>query len=137
RSADVAADPLSDGIVTLTIPQGAAKAKDGRITAASHPASIESNTVIVDTTKPRATIDLASGQLESARSSPVVFVLDFSERVQSVTLDDIELTGTAQRGSPTLLETRTGERFILTVPVSSDGTVVASLRADRVSDRFG
>ncbi len=138
-SAAVAVPMKSDGAVTLSIPAGAANA-GRRPTAASRPASTNSDTIIADFTKPNAQIAStlnAIGDFKVTRERKVTFALEFSEPVNAVSLDDLEMSGTATRGAPSLIGSSPGQRYLLTVPLTSDGTVAVALKGGQVRDVAG
>ncbi len=127
----------SDGPVTISIPAGAARA-GRKTTAAARPISSGSDTMIVDLTKP--TVRIASTTDALTRERGATFTLDFSEPVNGLSLDDLELSGTATR-EPALLVGSTGstpgQRYVLAVPVTSDGTVSVALKGGGVRDLAG
>ncbi len=100
-------------------------------------------TLNIDTTKPNVTINQASGQSDPTNSSPVVFTAVFDEPINigTFTNADISTVGsTATTGTVTVSEITPpgdGTTFKVSVVVSGDGIVTATIPADGVEDRAG
>ncbi len=85
-----------------------------------------------DTTAPTATIARADGQTSPTTTSPVSFAVTFSESVTGFEADDIELTGDAGHGTPSV--TGSGVAYTVSVPVTSAGVITASVKAGAAED---
>ena len=95
------------------------------------------STFTIDETAPDVEISLAAGQADPATSSPVEFDADFTEDV--IDFDDpgdVIVTGTATTGTPTLTEVAS-DAYEISIPVTSDGTVIVDIPADSATDAAG
>ena len=121
------------GTITVDVTPGAAQDGAGNPSAAS---TSTDNQVTYDSGRPTVTVEQASGQPDPAAHSPVRFTVTFSEPVNGfVPDDDVTFTGTATvtaagvSGGPTQYE--------VTAFLSTDGTVIATVSADRARDDAG
>jgi large repetitive protein len=103
-------------------------------TGASGPYTL-SNAVIVDNTAPTVTINQAASQADPTNDSSVAFTVVFSEVVTGFAATDVTVGGTATHGTAVL--SGTGPTYTITVPVSTDGTVTASIPAAVATDIAG
>ena len=78
------------------------------------------------------TVNEASGQDDPTNDSPVLFDAVFTENVTGFTGSDVTVGGTATTDDPVV--TGTFDTYTISIPVTGDGTVTASLNAD-VADR--
>jgi len=129
---DVAVSGQTDGTVIATIPAGAAVDSAQNPSAAS---TSTDNTMTYDGTAPTVTINQAAGQADPTATSPVVFTVVFSEPVADFAAGDVLLSGTATRGAPTV--TGSGTTYSVSVPVTTDGTVIATVPAGGARDAIG
>ena len=92
----------------------------------------------VDTTPPTLTINQAAGQADPANVALMNFTVVFSEAINpaSFTAGDITLTGT---GTATIGTPTTSDNITWNVPVTAttDGTIIASMTATKVTDVAG
>ncbi len=88
-----------------------------------------------DTTAPTATIARADGQASPTNTSPVRFAVTFSESVTGFEADDVELTGDAGHGTPSV--TGSGAAYTVSVPMNSVGTITASVKTGAAEDAAG
>lgn len=90
----------------------------------------------IDGIKPIGTLDLASGQADTADTSPINYVLRFSEPISGLTIDDFSLTGSA--GAKNISISGTGTDYYITVSgMSSDGDIVLEHLIGSVQDIAG
>ena len=93
------------------------------------------NTVTYQTASPlTVTVNQAAAQADPTSASPVNFTVVFSSAVTDFTAADVTLGGTATHGAATV--TGSGTTYNVSVPVSSNGTVSASLAAGVAHDAF-
>ncbi|HNP76818.1 MAG TPA: T9SS type A sorting domain-containing protein [Cyclobacteriaceae bacterium] len=98
------------------------------------------NTVTFDNVPPTVTVNQAVAQADPTNASPINFTAVFSEAINPATFTagDVTLTGTAAGsavGAPT-----TSDNITWNIPVtgmSSTGTVIVSLGANKVTDLAG
>ncbi|MDW7676657.1 MAG: Ig-like domain-containing protein, partial [Bacillota bacterium] len=91
----------------------------------------------VDKTAPTVTINQAAGQVDPTTVSPINFTVTFSEPVTGFTSDDVIITGTAV-GTKVVNITGAGPTYNAAVSgMTSSGTVIAEIAADRVTDLAG
>lgn len=88
-----------------------------------------------DAVRPTVTVNKKVGQADPATASPVLFTIVFSEPVTGLVSGDIDITGTATTGTKTL--TGSGTTYELSVVVTTDGTVIADIAADKAQDANG
>ena len=90
-----------------------------------------------DTTPPTVTIDQASGQADPTSTSPIHFIVVFSELVSGFATGDVTLSGTA--GATTAIVTPfTPYSYNVTVSgMTQSGTVIASIAANVAEDGAG
>ncbi len=98
-------------------------------------------TLNIDTTAPDVTINQASTQDDPTNSSPVIFTAVFDEPINDTTFTDTDVNvgGTATTGTVTVTEIfpNDGTTFSVSVVVSSEGTVTATIPAGGVEDLAG
>ncbi len=126
-----------DGIVTASIPAGAAQDLAGNVSSVS---TATDNSVTLDNTLPTVTINQAAAQADPVRNPPVNFTVTFSEPVTGFNNADILLTGsTASTGSATISVTGTGSTYNVAVGniFSNGGFVQVSIRPQAASDAAG
>ncbi|HVF75249.1 MAG TPA: Ig-like domain-containing protein [Acidimicrobiales bacterium] len=95
---------------------------------------VASRDLLVDTGAPGVTIVKADGQADPANTSPVKFTVTFSEAVTGFTAADVSASG-AGAGAPTV--TGSGSSYEVSVPVTTDGNLTASIPAGGASDAAG
>ena len=124
-----------DGTVTATIAAGVAQDAASNTNNAS---TSTDNTVTYDTTKLDVTINQAGGQADPTNVSPVVFTVTFDEEINLATFkgSDVVIAGTAATGDP-VIGWLGLTSYSLSVSVTSDGTVTASIPAGGISDYAG
>ena len=130
----VTLDHCAAGTVSVTF--GADKAtdtagNDGPALATSGP------TVTIDRSHPTVTIDQKLGQADPTNTSPIGFTVTFSESVSGFDETDVSIGGTAG-GTKTVVVT--GGPAVYGIAVSgmtTNGTVIASIDADKASDTAG
>ena len=93
--------------------------------------------ITIDKTKPTVTVNQAAGQLDPTKVSPVHFTIVFSEEVTGFVAGDISFSGTASRGSVTITPIVANVSWDVTVPLTSDGTVIASVASGTATDLAG
>ena len=93
------------------------------------------HTVTYDHTPPEVTINQAGGQADPTSTSPINFTVVFDESVTRFDAADVTLSGTAGTSTPTV--TGSGTTYNVAVPVTSRGTVIASVGADKADDAAG
>ena len=123
---------LGDGPHTFAV-----RAIDGAGNPDPTPASY---TWKVDTTAPGVTINQASAQADPTSASPIHFTAVFDEPVSGFTNADVSLSGTAGATSATVTEIAPSDGTTYDVAVSgmsADGTVIASVAANKASDAAG
>ena len=81
------------------------------------------------------TINQAGGQADPTSTSPINFTVVFDESVTGFEAADVTLSGTAGTSTPTV--TGSGTTYNVAVPVTSRGTVIASVGADKADDAAG
>ncbi|MDY6950287.1 MAG: choice-of-anchor D domain-containing protein [Thermodesulfobacteriota bacterium] len=128
----------ADGTVEPTIPAGGAEDPAGNTNNSS---TSTDNSVTVETDKPDVTIDQAGAQADPTNASPVVFTAVFNEPINDATFTnvDVNVGGTATTGAVTVTEIAPNDdtTFSVSVAVSGDGTVTATILADSVEDVAG
>ena len=97
--------------------------------------SFTGQTYTIDKTVPTVTINQAVGQNDPTNVSPVQFTVVFSEAVSGFTVGDVSFSGTATRGTATV--TGTGPNYTVNVPLTSSGTVIATIPASAATDTAG
>ena len=95
-------------------------------------------TFIIDATPPNVAVEKAVGQDDPSNGSLVMFVAIFDEDIDGGTFEgtDVVVTGTAATGDP-VIGWLGWSSYSISIPVTSDGTVVASLSAGSVEDFAG
>ena len=93
------------------------------------------NSVTFDNVRPSVTVNQAAGQADPTSTSPVSFTVVFSESVSDFTAADVTVGGTATHGAASV--TGSGTTYTVSVPVSSNGTVTASLAQNVAHDAAG
>jgi Bacterial Ig-like domain/FG-GAP-like repeat len=121
--------PTTDGVVSGSIPAGAAASSLGVNNAAA-----TSPLVTFDKTKPTVTITVASGQANPSSTKPVSFTVVFSEPVTGFTASSLTLAGT---GSPTATVTGSGTTYTVTIGGIFPGAVSASVNIGGATDLAG
>ena len=95
-------------------------------------------TLTIDRTQPDVTIDQAGAQVDPTNVSPVAFTVVFDEPIDVATFTnaDVTIDGTATTGAVTVTEIapNDGTTFTVSVVVTSEGTVMASIPAGVVED---
>jgi len=95
-------------------------------------------TLTIDRTQPDVTIDQSGAQVDPTNVSPVAFTAVFDEPIDVATFTnaDVTIDGTATTGAVTVTEMapNDGTTFTVSVIVTSDGTVIASIPAGGVED---
>jgi hypothetical protein len=89
----------------------------------------------VDATAPSLTVEQAAGQADPTNGSTINFTATFSETVTLFATGDVTLSGTA--GATTATVTGTGPFNIAVTGMTSSGTVVASVAANKAIDAAG
>lgn len=131
-SYSVAVPVTTDGTVIAAIAAGAAADPAGNPNEGS---TSTDHTVTYDHTPPDVTINQAAGQADPTGASPIHFTVVFSETVTGFEAADLTLSGTAETSTPTV--TGGGTTYNVAVPVTSPGTVIASIGANRANDAAG
>jgi len=81
-------------------------------------------------------VEQADGQDDPTNDSPINFTATFDEDVEGFNSDDVSITGTA--GATIVAITGDGPEYDLALSgMASDGTVIVSIPADRVTDDAG
>jgi len=121
---------LAEGVFTWKV-----YARDN---AGNSSAYTSETTLIIDTTQPDVTIDQAGAQVDPTNVSLVEFTAVFDEPINAATFTnaDVTIDGTATTGAVTVTETapNDGTTFTVTVVVTSDGIVIASVPAGSIED---
>ncbi len=93
----------------------------------------------LDRTAPTVSVEQAAGQADPTNDQPIQFTADFSEPVSGFTPADVTLSGSSGHGSAvvTLTPGPDDTYEIAVTGLDSDGTLTASIDADRVSDPAG
>ena len=122
--------PSSDGQVTVSIPADRVTDPAGNNNTASNPLS-----VTFDSAAPAPTLSTDTASPTNAAS--VTVAVDFGEPIDGATftLDDISVTGGDASGLAQ--EGATTQQYAFTVTPASDGTITATIPADRVTDPAG
>jgi hypothetical protein len=127
-----------DGTVTASIPASVVEDLAGNTNAAS---TSTDNTITYDASKPCVTIDQAVGQSDPTNASPVLFPVEFSEPIDQATFTaaDVNVGGTATTGTVTITEItpNDGTAFLVSIVVTTDGTVLPTIPAGCVEDLVG
>ncbi len=127
----------SDGDVVASLPEGAVTDAAGNTSTAS---TSWDNSVSLDTTSPRVTVNQAAAQLDPTRSLPVNFTVVFSEPVTGFTNADVSLAGsTANVASASKTVTGSGTTYNVAISGFSTpgGTVVVSIPGSAAQDAVG
>ena len=119
---------------TVTASLGSGVAHDAFSTP-NAPSTSADNTVTFDNVRPSVTVNQAAAQADPTSTSPVSFTVVFSESVADFTAADVTLGGTATHGAATV--TGSGTTYTVSVPVTTSGTVTASLIANVAHDTAG
>lgn len=92
-----------------------------------------------DTIPPAVTVNQASGQTDPTNTLPIQLIAVFSEPISPATFTaaDVILGGTAPGAAVTGITTSDNTTFTITVTVSGDGPVSASIPANAVQDPAG
>ena len=93
----------------------------------------------LDRTAPTVSVEQAAGQDDPTNDQPIQFTADFSGPVSGFTPADVTLGGSSGHGSAavTLTPGPDDTYGIAVTGLDSDGTLTASIDADRVSDAAG
>jgi hypothetical protein len=95
-------------------------------------------TLTIDATQPDVTVNQAGGQTDPTNTSPILFTAVFDEPINLATFTnaDVSMGGTATTGAVTVAEIAPNDAttFSISVVVSGDGTVIASIPAGGVED---
>jgi CSLREA domain-containing protein len=128
---DVAVSGMTqNGTVIATLVAGIAHDDAGNPNAAS---TSTDNTVNFDNTAPSVTINQAAGQVDPTSTSPIHFIVVFTEAVSDFATGDVILSGTA--GATTAIVTGSGTTYDVAVSgMTTSGTVIASLGAGVAHD---
>lgn len=86
---------------------------------------------------PIVTINQAAGQVDPTNVGSVEFTVEFSVPVTGFTASDVVVTGTATTGAPVVTGTGPGTTFTVTIPVTSDGTVIVDIPAGAANGGLG
>src|SRR5262249_25167353 len=116
-------DSIVDGSST---PLGGSGAGNGNATGAVYS---------VDLAGPSVTVNQAAGRADPTNASPVSFTVVFSEPVSDFANPDVTISGTAGHGTASV--TGSGTTYTVNVPMTSSGTVIASLAAGVAHDAVG
>ncbi len=94
--------------------------------------------IVIDTTAPTVTINQASGQADPTNASPINFTVEFSEAVTGFgDAADVTLGGGASATVSNIIDSGDYMTYTVTVAVTSDGTVTASIPAGAATDLAG
>ena len=122
----------SAGTVTATVGAGVAHDAVGNANTAS---TSTDNSVTFTTASPlTVTVNQAAAQADPTSTSPVSFTVVFSSSVTDFVAGDVTLGGTATHGAASV--TGSGTTYTVTVPVTTSGTVTASLESGVAHDAF-
>jgi hypothetical protein len=133
----------SDASYTVTVPVTGS----GVVTAKVHPdaatdgkntsdgSSSTDNDITVDQTAPSVQLGPAVDQADPTGNATVRFDVAFSESVTGFVVGDLQLSGTATRGTPTIAGS--GQAYRVSVPLTSDGTVTLAIPAGAAVDVVG
>ena len=91
--------------------------------------------VTFETTAPTVTVNQGASQVDPAGASPIIFDIVFSEPVTGFTASDVSIGGTASHGTAIL--SGSGPAYSISIPVSTTGTVTASIPAGLANDLAG
>lgn len=129
----------SSGLVSASIGLGKVTDVLGNLNAAS--TSVD-NTVTYDAILPGVTVEQAAGQVDPTSATPINFTATFSKPIDpsTFTSDDVTLIGST--GATVVLITEiapnNGMKFNIQVSgMTSDGTITASIAANKVRDSLG
>jgi hypothetical protein len=132
---NVAVPVTTDGTVIADIAAGVANDLAGNPNVAS---TFTDHSVTYDHTAPTVTINQKTGQADPTGALPINFTVVFSENVTDFATGDVTLTGTAGLGTATATVTGSGTTYNVAVNgVTSGGTVIASIGADKATDAAG
>ncbi|MCF6240648.1 MAG: Ig-like domain-containing protein [Bacteroidales bacterium] len=90
----------------------------------------------IDGIKPVGTLDLAVGQADTTNSSPVNYVLSFSEPISGLNINDFSLSGTAGANNISIIGSGT-EYFVSVSGMTNDGTIILGHLTTSVQDTAG
>ena len=91
----------------------------------------------IDRDGPTVTVNQKTGQADPTNAQPIEFTAEFSEPVTGFDETDVSVTGTAG-GAPTVVVTGSGDSYNIAVSgLTSDGTVIVNVAADRAADDAG
>ncbi|MGB9619730.1 MAG: Ig-like domain-containing protein, partial [Armatimonadota bacterium] len=123
--------PAGDGLVSVSVPSGAARA--GALeNQASNTAS-----VVVDRTRPSVTIDREYIQRDPTNASIVRFTVVFSEPVVGFTSSDVAVGGSAG-GSKSVVVKGRGSHYLVEISgMTSAGTLIPMIPAGVATDAAG
>ena len=88
---------------------------------------------MIDGVAPTVTVNQGAGQADPTNVSPVSFDVVFSEPVTGFDATDVTIGGTASTGAPTVTPL-SSTNYTITVPVLGDGTITASVAANKAQD---
>lgn len=127
-------DQITDGPVTVVVPEGAVTDSAGNRNQSSNQLSIE-----YDTTPPTATINQASSQNDPTNSQPINFIATFSEPIRTNTfgVEDLTISGISETPTVTISEItpHNGTTFNIAVSgLAQSGMISVKLLKDVVFD---
>jgi hypothetical protein len=126
----------TSGTLTSVSVEGAYSANVSQSDTATNTGTA-SKSIVLDKTKPNVTVNQALGQADPTKVSPVHFTVVFSETVTGLSAASLSFSGTANRGSPTLTPILANLSWDVSVPLSSNGTVIATIGSGKVTDLAG
>lgn len=134
--------PGSSGWATYSPSGGAKSVTLVEITGTQLAGPFDDVTVTVaDTTKPDVTINKSGGQANPTNGSPVLFTAVFNEPINEATFisTDVSVGGTATTDTVSVTEIAPNDdtTFEISIVVTDDGTVVATIPAGGVEDVAG
>ena len=88
---------------------------------------------MIDGVAPTVTVNQGAGQADPTNVSPVSFDVVFSEPVTGFDASGVTIGGTASTGAPTVTPL-SSTNYTITVPVLGDGTITASIAANKAHD---
>src|SRR5439155_214039 len=124
----------SNGTVTASVTAGAAHDAAGNNSTAS---TSTDNTVTYDTIAPTVTSNQEASQADPTNAPPTHFTVGYSEAVTGFGTSGVTLTGTASPSSDTV-SLVSGTTYDVSVSgMTSNGTVLASVKAGAAHDAAG
>lgn len=130
--------PAAAGTVNVDLPSAKVTDDAGNENEAASQFSI--NYKPADQIKPTVTINQKYSQEDPTSDASVVFAVEFSEPVKDFSVEDLDLTGTANPTTASINEVEPNNKTTYEVTVSNIskyGTIIVSMEAGKVTDLAG